>query len=107
MNWPTGHLLVGMPLAIERHSYCTLTPALILQPKVTFFGNARSEHLAYGAWSSRNLPLITNNQAGLIIAKTTTEYIDLYVTHKPFAEAVDPGTFHDDDLHAYHLATIS
>ena len=25
-----------------------------LNPKVTVFGNVNSEHLAYGAWSSRN-----------------------------------------------------
>ena len=32
----------------------------VLKPKLTFFGNARSEHLAYSAWSNRGLPIVTN-----------------------------------------------
>ena len=31
----------------------------MLKPTLTFFGNARSEHLAYGAWSRRDLPIIS------------------------------------------------
>ena len=33
----------------------------VLNPAMTFFGNARSEYLAYSAWNCRNLPRITNN----------------------------------------------
>ena len=34
-----------------------------VNPKMTFFGNARSEHLAYSAWNYRKLEKITNNEA--------------------------------------------
>ena len=33
----------------------------VLRPALTFFGNARSEHLAYSAWNYRKLPFVTNN----------------------------------------------
>lgn len=39
----------------------------VLKPKLTFFGNANSEDMAYGAWNSRDLWFITNNQAGCMI----------------------------------------
>lgn len=31
----------------------------VLKPKMTFFGNASSEHLAYSAWNYRKLPFMT------------------------------------------------
>lgn len=34
-----------------------------LNPKLTFFGIAKSDHLAYDEWYRRDLPVITNNQA--------------------------------------------
>ena len=36
----------------------------VLKPKMTFFGNAPSKDLAYGAWRNRGLPYITNNMRG-------------------------------------------
>lgn len=79
----------------------------VLQPKVTFFGNARSEHLAYSAWSYRNLPYITNNQAGCIIADASSDQIDLYVSHQPFAKAVNPYTFYSESFKAYYLGQVA
>ncbi|MCY3769202.1 MAG: hypothetical protein OXG56_07565 [Gammaproteobacteria bacterium] len=40
-----------------------------VNPKLTFFGCAPSEHLAYDAWNYRNLAHITNNQCGCIVAE--------------------------------------
>src|SRR5205807_6583268 len=42
----------------------------VVNPALTLFGNAPSEHLAYGAFSSRDLPIITNNQAGCVLLDT-------------------------------------
>lgn len=36
----------------------------VVNPGLTLFGNAPSEHLAYDAWSNRGLPFMTNNQGG-------------------------------------------
>jgi len=76
----------------------------VLNPKLTFFGNARSEHLAYDAWNNRNLPFITNNQAGCMIVHTDDSSMKLYVTHKPFAERINPSTYYDKSLKAYYCA---
>ena len=34
----------------------------VLNPKLTLFGNARAQHLAYDAWRNRGLDYITNNR---------------------------------------------
>lgn len=78
----------------------------VLRPKITFFGNARSEYLAYGAWNYRKLPIITNNQAGCIIADVSVDPIDLYVTHKPFATRVNPDTYYSEVFRAYYIVRI-
>jgi competence protein ComEC len=54
----------------------------ILKPRVTLFGNAGSEHLAYGCYP----PLrITNNQAGYIILDISPERFIIYVKNEEFA----------------------
>jgi beta-lactamase superfamily II metal-dependent hydrolase len=78
----------------------------VLRPKLTFFGNANSEHLAYSAWNSRKLPFITNNQAGCMIVDIDSDGMRLYVTHKPFAEKLNPATTYSDRLKAYYCGTI-
>lgn len=55
-----------------------------VNPRLTFFGCAPSEHLAYDAWNKRNLPHITNNQCGCIVAEGTEE-MDIYVENDVFA----------------------
>ena len=52
----------------------------VLNPSMTFFGNARSEHLAYGAWNYRKLPFITNNQANCMVVDAGETPMNLYVT---------------------------
>jgi competence protein ComEC len=73
----------------------------ILKPKLTFFGNAPSQQLAYGAWRYRDLPYITNNQAGCMVVFTDSKSMKLYVSHKAFAERLNPLTFYSDLVHAY------
>lgn len=54
-----------------------------LKPKVTLFGNASSEHLAYGSYPEDR---ITNNQAGYVILDVNPENLNIYVKNKAFAD---------------------
>ena len=56
-----------------------------LQPKLTLFGRAPSEHMAYSAWSGRNLPIITNNQAGNIVIDMSGDQPVVYAQNQRFA----------------------
>ena len=40
-----------------------------VNPKLTFFGCAPSDNLAYDAWNYRKLEHVTNNQCGCIVAE--------------------------------------
>jgi len=77
----------------------------VLKPKMTFFGNAGSQHLAYSAWNYRGLPFITNNQAGCIMVDGKD--MSVYVTHKPFAEARNPRTFYDPAFQGFYVGYIA
>jgi hypothetical protein len=57
---------------------------------MTFFGNAPSQHMAYDAWNNRDLPFITNNQAGCLVVNFDWDSISLYVTHLPYAKQRNP-----------------
>lgn len=76
----------------------------VLKPKMTFFGNARSEHLAYGAWSSRDLLYITNNQAGCMVAVPDDGSVDYYVTNKSYAESVAAKLGEETSWHPMYKA---
>lgn len=55
----------------------------VLNPKVTLFGNASSEHLAYSKYPQTR---ITNNQAGYVILDVSKDKIDVYVKNYEFAK---------------------
>jgi len=78
-----------------------------LMPKLTFFGNAPSEHLAYSAWSYRRLLLITNNEANCMVVDVDTTPMMLYVTHEHFARRVNANTFYSSTLKAWYVGEIS
>ena len=79
----------------------------IMKPKLTFFGNASSEHLAYEEWRKRGLEKITNNQAGSLIATFEDSNMNVYARHESFAKSYNPNTFKADDLDAWYLRHIS
>ncbi|OYD46381.1 MBL fold metallo-hydrolase [Sphingobacterium cellulitidis] len=54
----------------------------ILNPRVTLFGNASSQHLAYSCYKPIR---ITNNQAGYVIIDISNEHINFYVKNFEFA----------------------
>jgi beta-lactamase superfamily II metal-dependent hydrolase len=70
-----------------RHSDRSFEFLDVLNPKLTLFGCAPSEHLAYDAWNNRQLLHITNNQAGNVVLKTTEAGIEVYVENEKFAES--------------------
>jgi hypothetical protein len=79
----------------------------VLKPKMTFFGNANSEHLAYGAWNSRKLPFITNNQANCMVVEPDNNGLQLYVTNEHFARASNADTFYAKRLLAWYHGPIA
>ena len=78
-----------------------------LTPTLTFFGNARSEHLAYDAWRNRGLSIVTNNQANCMVVDANTNPMTLYVTHKNFAKRVNPDTWHSAAFKAWYVGRIT
>ena len=78
-----------------------------VNPKMTFFGNARSEHLAYSAWNYRNLEYITNNQANCMVVDCSGSNLTLYVTYETFAKKYNPYTFYEAKYDAWYLKEIT
>ena len=78
----------------------------VLQPKLTFFGNAPSEHLAYGAWDRRDLPIVTNNQANCMVVDISPNEMKFYATHETYARARNPWTYYDYDAKAWYVHDI-
>lgn len=59
----------------------------IVKPRVSFFGCAPSEHLAYSAWRNRNLLYFTNNQCGNVHIYPNNGFIDIYIENYSYAKA--------------------
>ena len=78
----------------------------VINPKMTFFGNASAEDLAYSAWIYRNLPYITNNQADCMVVDMNNINLPIYVTNKKFAEQQDIFTTFNNELKAWFLKNI-
>jgi beta-lactamase superfamily II metal-dependent hydrolase len=57
------------------------------RPKLTLFGCAPSEFLAYDKWRSRGLDYITSNQAGNIVLECDADVIHVYIENRDYAEA--------------------
>ena len=79
----------------------------VVNPKMTFFGNARSEHLAYSAWNYRKLEYITNNQANCMVVDCSGNNLTLYVTYETFAKSYNPYTFDSKIYDAWYLKEIT
>lgn len=78
----------------------------VVRPRLTFFGNANSKHLAYGAWQYRGLQTITNNQADCMVVDTNGQFMDVYVTNRSFAQKIRPDTFYSGQHRAYYIGHI-
>ena len=78
-----------------------------LTPTLTFFGNARAEHLAYDAWRHRGLSIVTNNQANCMVVDASTKPMTLYVTHEHYARRVNSATRYSESFKAWYVGPIT
>lgn len=79
----------------------------ILKPKLTLFGNAKSEYLDYNSWNSRGLKHITNNQANCVILNVDgINGIEVYVTNEKFAKAENHKSTYNNTYKGWYLYTI-
>ena len=78
----------------------------VLNPKLTFFGNAPSKYLAYDEWDRRGLPKVTNNQANCMIVDVSPGVMKFYATYENYARAKNPGTYYNDDVKGWYVQDI-
>ena len=78
----------------------------VINPKMTFFGNAPAEDLAYSAWNYRNLPYITNNQAGCMVVDMNNINLPIYVTNENYAKQQYFLSFFNEKFKAWFLKNI-
>lgn len=77
-----------------------------VNPKLTLFGCAPSEHLAYDAWNYRNLTHITNNQCGCIVAEGLNT-MEIYAENEIFV-ANSGGNIHKTNQQGfYYLGSVN
>lgn len=78
-----------------------------LEPELTFFGCAPSDTLAYDAWRSRGLDVLTTNQAGCIVAECANQEMEIFVENESYAEKEGGDTSRTNRLGFYYLRTLS
>jgi beta-lactamase superfamily II metal-dependent hydrolase len=79
----------------------------VLNPKLTLFGNAKSEYLDYASWNNRGLDHITNNQANCIILNIEAKKgIEVYVTNETFARKRNASTYFSNEFEGWYIMTI-
>ena len=76
-----------------------------VNPKLTFFGCAPSENLAYDPWNYRNLTHLTNNQCGCIVAEGS-DAMEIYVENDTFAAASGGDISRTNAQGFYFLGTV-
>ena len=76
-----------------------------VNPKLTLFGCASSDHLAYDAWNYRDLSHITNNQCGCIVAEGD-DVMNIYVENRIFAEKSGGNPHLRNTLGFYFLGQV-
>ena len=76
-----------------------------VRPKLTLFGCAPSEHLAYDAWNKRKLLHITNNQCGCVVVEGSTE-MNVFIENERFAQNCCGNVQWTNEQGFYHLCTV-
>ena len=77
-----------------------------VNPKLTLFGCAPSEYLAYDAWNYRGLTHITNNQCGCVVLEGESA-MNVYVENKTFAETSGGNIQYTNTQGFYFLTTVA
>lgn len=57
-----------------------------VNPRISFFGCASSDHLAYSAWQYRKLLYFTNNQCGNVHIYPCGKKIEIFIENKKYAD---------------------
>jgi competence protein ComEC len=68
-----------------------------VNPRVSFFGCASSEHLGYSAWQNRNLLYFTNNQCGNVHVYPEDKEVEVYIENENYARAYTKGYAYQKD----------
>jgi competence protein ComEC len=76
-----------------------------MKPKLTLFGCAPSEHLAYSAWTNRNLEYVTQNQCGNMVLETDGSDLDVYIENEKFARELTNSTF-TNSIGYFYITTL-
>jgi len=70
----------------------------VVKPRVSFFGCAPSEHLAYSAWQNRGLLYFTNNQCGNVHVYPVDKKARVFIENYKYANDYTKGkTYQKDD----------
>ena len=77
-----------------------------VNPKLTLFGCAPSDRLAYDAWRYRNLTYITTNQCGCIVAEGVSR-MDIYVENEVFADKSGGELGNKNAQGFYYLGSVT
>ena len=69
----------------------------VVKPRVSFFGCAPSEHLAYSAWQNRDLLYFTNNQCGNVHVYPENKKVKVYIENYKYANDYTNGKTQQKD----------
>lgn len=78
----------------------------LIRPRLTLFGCAPSQHLAYDAWYNRDLAFITNTQAGNVVVDGRGTAMAVYVEKEGFARSQNHRTIYDPIFDAWLLGYV-
>jgi competence protein ComEC len=90
-----------------RKSSCSYDFLKVVNPKITFFGNAdKASHLAHDMFNNLKLYRITNNQGNCLIADIQEGRMDIYVTHERFAVSESGSRQYNANVQGYFVKSI-
>jgi beta-lactamase superfamily II metal-dependent hydrolase len=69
----------------------------VVNPRVSFLGNAKSKHLGYKAWQNRDLTYFTNNQCGNIRIAFEDEEVVVSIENYDYAYHYNNGRTYEID----------
>lgn len=78
-----------------------------VKPRLTLFGCAPSEHLAYDAWRNRGLAYLTGNQSGTVVVDTNGTNMQVYVANEAYARKRYSATFYSPQFRAWYIGYIA
>lgn len=77
----------------------------VVKPRVSFFGCAPSDHLAYSAWRNRNLLYFTNNQCGNVHLYPAGDTVKTFIENSSYANDYTKNNTYQKDGYWY-LCTV-